>query len=571
MVFLITVRCLPIYAVCLLLTGCSKPNNTQTIEPTLPGSGSQESQATWFSDRREQWHLNHVYHSGHVEKHLFPEIIGGGGAAIDFDRDGWMDLYLVQGATWDETPSPDLRNRLFRNDGNGKFVDVSNGSGTDNSDYSMGAIAGDFDNDGWTDLYVTNLGPNVLFRNKGDGTFADVTQHAGVGDAGWGTSASFLDYDNDGWLDLYVCNYVHWSKERDIACFQPSGRPDYCSPKSYNAPQQDVLYRNNGDGTFTNVTNQSGISAAAGNGLGVLANDFNNDGYTDIFVANDMTYNILWINDGKGNFKNEALNYGCAVDRDGQEKAGMGVFAVDLKGSGKLDIFVANLAGQSDSFYENRGGFFADQTPQRGLAVDSRPFTRFGVGFHDFDRDGWLDIFIANGRVTMPDQIPASGDPFAEPNLLLRGLPNHRFERVPDSRAGDATEKGTSRAAVFADFDNDGSLEIVVVNKDGPAQFLANQLPDKGNWIGLRVFEANGQDALGAIVIVEANGASMRRHANPYYGYLASHDPRLLFGMGTESQASKVSVRWSDGLTQEFGVYPANQYHELKRSSTSKP
>lgn len=552
---------------CLLspLGGCKQPEQQSSEQQsTKIASGEVDQALRWFVDESKLRKLDHTYSSGHSGKMLFPEIVGGGGAALDFDGDGWMDLYLVQGGTLESDGSQQLRNRLFRNVDQGHFQDVSLGSGADHPGYAMGAIAADYDGDGWVDLYVTNVGPNVLLRNNGDGTFSDVTDQAGVGDPGWGTSAAFLDIDGDGRLDLYVANYVHWSRSGEIGCFQPNGRPDYCSPKSYDAPQADVLYRNNGDGTFTDVSALCGIDTAKGNGLGVVTGDFNNDGFVDIFVANDMTYNILWINDGHGKFTNQALNFGCAVDRDGQEKAGMGTCAVDLKGNGKLDLFVVNLAGQSDSFYENRGSFFADQTPQRGLAVDSRPLTRFGVGFHDFDRDGWLDIFIANGRVTLPDNLPASGDPFSEPNLLLRGKPDHRFERVKESEAGDVNQRGTSRAAIFADFDNDGSLEIVVINKDGPAELLVNSLPQLGNWIGFRVLDAKGNDSIGAVVTLETSSASMRRDVNPHYGYLASHDPRVLFGLGGDDRVNNVRVQWGSGQIQDFGSFSTGKYHLLQ-------
>lgn len=561
--------------------GCpgSKP-----VDPKSPGTTSSTatnpdpedpSRAAWFRDHRAKMGVDFVYHSGHQTDYLFPEIVGGGGALFDMDNDGDLDLYLVDGGNLNRNSQSTARNKLYRND-QGKFVDISSGSGADDDGYGMGVAAGDFDNDGYIDLFVTNVGKNCLLRNQGNGTFVDVTEPAGVGDTGWGTSTAFFHANDDEFLDLYVCRYVDWSLDGDVKCFKPSGVPDYCSPKSFDRPTVDRLYLNQGNGTFVDVTEASGITAAKGNGLGVVPADFNSDGFMDLFVANDMTNNLLWLNDGTGKFTNQAMMAGCAVDRDGQAKAGMGTCTADLNGDDHIDIMVVNLASQSDSFFENRGGFFVDQTPQKNLALDSRPFTRFGVGLHDFDHDGHLDAFFANGRVTLPDTLP-SGDPFAEANLLLRGNEKATFSRVKDQEAGDVALPGTSRAAIFGDINNDGWTDVVVVNKDGQVHILINEYQKRfeagktsgvagsetTNWIGFDVRTAKGTLAHGAIVRTQWNGKPVRRDVNPHYSFLASNDHRVHFGLAATGQLEQVEVQWRSGKRERFGPFAANQYHRI--------
>lgn len=558
------------------IVGCSsgrldKSELNETDRLDFTEATAPISSKAWFIEQSRERGIDFVYESGFDGEYRFPEIVGGGAALLDFDNDGWLDLYLVQGGSWEAAKESKVSNQLYRNDGSGNFASVSEGSRADHTGYAMGVAAADFDGDGFTDLYITNVGTNVLLRNNGDGTFSDITESAGVGDIGWGTSAAFLDIDGDGWPDLYVCNYVEWSKEREIKCFQPSGRPDYCSPQSYNAPQMDVLYRNSGDGTFSNISEESGVSSAAGNGLGIVVGDFNDDGAMDVFVANDMNYNMLWINDGRGKFSNQALQYGCAVDRDGQAKAGMGTCTADISGNGQLDLLVVNLAGQSDSFFENRGSFFVDQTAGKGLAAASRSYTRFGVGFHDFDRDGWLDLFIANGRVTLPDNVPESGDPFAESNMLLVGSDRGRFTRLSLEESGDVTLTATSRAAVFGDITNNGKIDVVVVNKDSQCHLLINSLGNENNWIGFDARDARGMIALGAIVRLNTPAGRARRDVNPHYSYMASNDHRVHFGLGTMDSASEVEVHWPDGTLELFGPVSVNAYHVLHQGQGRQP
>jgi len=529
-------------------------------EAKLGADASAIAKQLRFIDMAADNGVNHIYESGHTKDCLFPEIFGGGGALFDFDNDGDLDLYLVQGGSLG--PENRIGNRLLENDGTGKFIDVSNGSGTEDSGYGMGVAAGDFDNDGLLDLYVTNVGPNTLLKNLGDGKFASVTQSAGVGDSQWGTSAAFINANGDEFLDLYVCNYVAWSLERDLRCVRSDGVADYCSPNSYNRPTNDILYINNGDGTFKDASLETGIRSTRGNGLGIVPADFNNDGKMDIFVANDMTENLMWINKGDGKFENRAMLMGCAVDRDGKAKAGMGTCIADLNFDGLPDLAVVNLDGQSDSFFENQGGYFNDKTAKRGLAFESRPYTRFGVGIHDFDNDGNLDMFLANGRVVFQDK-PVQGDAFAQENLIMLGTVDGKFERVWSQDCGDVSAVATSRAAIFGDINNDGAIDIVVINKDSPAQVLVNNNKDN-HWIGFDLRHQTGAIANGAKVKLIIDGKTHYRFVNPHYSYLASNDHRVQFGLKDQAKVAQVVVTWPSGIQEAYGPFESNQYRTLE-------
>ena len=541
------------------------------------------SGGAWFEEIAARAGITFVHTSGHATKHLLPEIMGGGAALFDFDNDGFLDLYLVQSGSLDASERDGLLgrrssdsseggrrasgasgNRLYRNRGNGTFEDITERANAGGAGYGMGVAAGDFDNDGFTDLYVTNFGSNVLLRNDGHGRFVDVTAKAGVASGGWSTSAAFVDYDADGWLDLFVARYLNWQPSAEVECFSLTGVPDYCSPASYDLPSASTLYHNNGDGTFTDVSARAGIAGAVGNGLGVVAGDFNGDGRIDLFVANDRTPNHLWLNQGGGRFQESALATGSALDQDGTAKSGMGVDAVDVDDDGDLDLLVVNLDGEADSFFRNRGTFFSDDTAAVGLRTASRPFTRFGTAFVDFDNDGYLDLFEANGRVGIQSE-RYSADPYAEPSLLFRGLAGPRFEEVSPRGGTRQPLIATSRAAAFGDIDNDGGVDIVVVNRDGPPFLLHNIVQARGHWLTLRVVDEHGRDAIGAQVTMKVGGRTIRRDVHAAYSYLASNDPRIHVGLGAETTAHEVTVRWPDGKTQSFGDQPADRITTIGR------
>jgi hypothetical protein len=543
---------------CITALGCNRPSRVAVA-----------SGHPWFEEIAERAGIHFEHRSGHRDRFYLPEIMGGGAALFDMDNDGDLDLFLVQSGSLSAPADRAAGSRLFRNRGGGTFDDVTSDSGADVGGYGMGIAAGDFDNDGNIDLYVTNFGANVLLKGNGHGRFTDVTAKAGVAGSGWSTSAAFLDYDNDGFLDLFVARYLNWQTSAEVECFSLTGVPDYCSPKTYDLPSSAVLYRNNGDGTFTDVSDRSGLRAAVGNGLGAVAGDVNDDGWIDVFVASDGTPNQLWINKDGRRFENVALAMGCAVDLDGKAKAGMGVHMADVDGDTDLDLLVVNLDGESDSFYRNERSFFRDDSAEVGLRIVSRPFTRFGTAMIDFDNDGLLDIYEANGRVGRQSEL-FSSDPYAEPNLLFRGVAGPRFEEVKP-RGGTATLlAGTSRAAAFGDIDNDGAVDIVVANRDSRPYLLHNVAGRSGRWVVLRLVDEHGRDALGAKLTMTVGSSTVVREVRAAYSYLASNDPRIHVGLGTATSIRDVTVQWPRGVREKFDDVTAGRMVVLRRGSGRK-
>jgi len=584
-------RCCLAVVICAAIASCGR-------EATKEENRAAAPDPPWFEEISRRAGIDFVHRSGHGDRFFLPEIMGGGAALFDMDGDGDLDLYLVQSGSLLDRAASGGGNRLFRNRGDGRFDDVTAESGAGVRAYGMGVAAGDFDNDGAVDLYVTNFGPNVLLKNDGHGRFTDVTSQAfmsaggswlanrssrenrtgppsplrgyggqpspAIPSEGWSTSAAFLDYDGDGWLDLFVARYLDWRPSAEIECFSLTGVPDYCSPRTYDLPTSSTLYHNNGDGTFTDVSERAGLRQAVGNGLGVVAGDFNGDGRVDLFVANDGTPNHLWLNQGDGRFREAGLLAGCAVDEDGRPKAGMGVHAADTDDDGRLDLLVVNLDGESDSFYRNRGPFFSDDTAAAGLRTASRPFTRFGMALLDFDNDGYLDLYEANGRVGRQSEM-FSDDPYAEPNLLFRGAAGPRFDEAKPRGGTRTLLVGTSRGAAFGDIDNDGGIDIVVVNRDGRPYLLHNVVNARGHWLLFRVVDAHGRDAFGAELSMSVGSRTIRRDVRAAYSYLASNDPRVHVGLGKETRVRGVMVRWPDGAHERFGDFAAGAIIVLRR------
>ena len=537
-----------------LTFGCSRPVD-QSIE-------SQPSQI-WFSDETDSLGVSFQHQSGHRDrKHLLPEITGSGVALVDVNNDGWLDLFLVQsGSLYEEDSEQHVAHQLYFNRGDGTFQ-LHASFATNAATYGMGVAAADFDNDGDNDLYITAVGRNTLLENNGSGRFVDVTERAGVGDEEWGTSAAFLDLDKDGDLDLYHANYLYWSMEIELDCFG-SGVLTYCPPNNYQAPAIDRVYRNNGDGTFTEIVREAGIHLAFGNGFGVIGADFDDNGFVDVFVANDLTVNQLWMNQGNLQFLEEAMTRGSGVDGFGAIKAGMGVVSADPDQDGDYDILVVNLTGEPDSFFRNEGSYFIDSTSEVGLSAPSRRYTRFGVIMADFDNDGWLDLFHANGGVSPVDL--SAQDIYAEPNSLFRGTASGRFEEVsPPGGTLDQLEF-TSRGTAVGDIDNDGGLDLVVVNKDASPNVLMNRNLSRGNWIGFRLVNEVGSDAVGANISFVQGTRRKHGTVRPEGSYLSSNDPRVHFGLGLEQSATDVRVRWPTGEVEGFGDFEAGQYFELIR------
>ncbi len=501
----------------------------------------------WLEDKAIESGVSLTWISGDTGVFNMPEIIGGGAAMLDFDNDGDLDIYFVQGGHLGIAKTE--HNVLLRND-NGKFIDVTEQSSTGDTGYGMGVAVADYNNDSFVDIFITNVGKNVLFKNNGDGTFTDVTDEAGVGDAGWGASAAFSDFDADGDLDLYAINYLVWAHGLDLDCFNAKGALDYCSPTNYMAPAKDLLYRNNGDGTFTNMSESAGIGTRTGTGLGVVCNDFTGNGKIDIYVANDGMADQLWQNNGNWSFTDVAAMRGCALDDEGRPKAGMGVTTDDFDNDGDFDILVCNLFGESDSLYSNEGEYFVDITARKGIRTATRHATRFGLGWVDFNNDGHLDLYEANGRVQQIGTVQTS-DPFAEKNYLLEGTPK-KWKRI-EAIANQQTH--TSRAAVFGDINNDGGIDVLVINRDAPAYVLMNVHPSKNNSVQFKVLDTNSRDAIGAIVSGTIGTTRITRSVQSAWSYMASNDPRIHIGLGDATEITDVSVTWVDGTQTNFGTF----------------
>ena len=535
-------------ALALIASGCGDPE----VESTDAGrreSGSSSSIADpavdppWFQEEALKRGLRFQLEATLAETPRLPEIVPGGGAALDFDDDGWMDLVLLQA-------TGEGGSRLFRNLGNGRFEDVSQSSGLEEIGFGMGAATADYDQDGDVDLFVSHFGPDRLFRNDGGGRFTDVTSSAGVGHPGFGASATFFDGDGDGDLDLFVTNYVDWSEPIELECRNRTGRLDYCPPVRYDAPTSDVLYRNDGDGTFTDVSIESGIAGGSGTGLGVVARDFNGDGMLDVFVANDGMPDHLWMNQGDLRFEEQAMRLGCDRDLSGVAKAGMGVSSEDVDDDGDPDLIVCNLGGESDSFYLNDGSRFLDATNRAGLGSASRHFTRFGLGFVDFDNDGRLDLYAANGRVGASDDADAA-DPYAEPDILLRG-DGARFHVVAPAGGVTSAPARTSRGAIFADFDNDGGQDVVVQDLGASARLLLNVVPNRGNWLTVDVRDRAGAPAIGARVRIELGDRALTRWVRTDSSYLTAQDHRVHAGLGGLAVVPEIEIVWPDGTIRRL-------------------
>jgi len=527
----------------LLLLACNQaptpPSSVRFTEVTVPAG------------------LDFVHYNGAQGEYYYVETFGPGGAFFDHDGDGWLDLFLANGTYLSgERPDPLPTSRLYANRRDGTFSDQTAATGLGHSGYGMGCAAADYDEDGDQDLYLSCFGPNAMYRNDG-GRFAEVGAQLGVDDPRWGVSTGFLDHDQDGDLDLFVVNYVDFSLANNVVCKQGRIR-SYCEPTAYE-PVNSVLYRNEGGGgAFSDVSQEAGITLK-GRGLGVAFTDYDQDGDTDIYVANDGMMNFLYENRG-GRFVENGLQAGGRYNRDGRAEAGMGVDAGDVDNDGNLDLIVTNFSRETNTLYHNNGqGRLDDITPRAGLAEPSYMSLGFGVCFLDFDHDMDLDFFVANGHVMDKIVEVDSSLSYAQTNQLFRNEGKLRFTDVSAVSGDSFAAPNVGRAAALADYDNDGDQDLLVTTEAGPPRLLRNEGGNQAHWLSVALVGQAHRDALGARVTVEAGGVLQVRERHSGGSYLASHDPRLHFGLGANTRA-RVEVRWPDGQVQQVGEVAADQF-----------
>ena len=512
-----------------------------------------------FSDVAERIGITFKHENGASPDKLLPETMSGGVVIFDYNNDGLPDLFFVNGGSFvDKKVAANAHHHLYRNTGDGKFADVTDSSGIGTFGFGMGGCAADYDNDGWPDLYVTAVGGNKLYHNTQNNSFADVTDSAGVGAGLWSASCAFGDIDNDGNVDLYVTRYVDFAPDKTKVCTLFQDFRSYCHPSVYKSVP-DILYRNNGDGTFTDVTKESGVYKA-GNGLGVVFGDYDDDGWIDIYVANDATPNFLFHNKGKGVFEEVGLWSGTAVGVDGKPLAGMGTDMGDMNGDGLIDIFVTNLAGQTHSLYKNLGkALFTNVTFSSGVAEATLPYAGWGTAFFDYDNDGDLDLAVANGDVLDNANLIRDNVSYAQLNLLFRNDGTGKFVSVgPTSGPGFALKKA-SRALAVGDLDNDGDLDIVVSNVGATADVLQNEGGNRGNSILVRTVGTRGnRDGIGARLKLSVGGKTLVRDVRAGSSYLAQNDLRVHFGLGKAQKADRMEIHWPGGPVEVIENIEAN-------------
>ncbi len=524
-----------------LCCGCQRKSEEPAASPAI------------FREAAAEAGLTFRHKSGAAGEFHMTEIMGSGVALFDYDNDGDLDVYLIQGSGGG--------NKLFRNElipsGRLRFNDVTEQAHAGHAGIGMGAATGDYDGDGFTDLYVTNFGGNVLYRNNGNGTFTDVTARTGAAVGRWSTSASFVDYDRDGDLDLFVLNYIDFTPANNKKCYAPSGERDYCTPKAYQ-PVPARLFRNEGGGRFSDVTVPSRIASAAGPGLGVAAADGNGDGWPDLFVANDSSANLLWINQKDGTFLEQALTLGAAYSEDGLAKAGMGVASGDYDNDGHDDLLVLNLTREGATLFHHAVRGFEDISIRTGVRPLTFAFTGFGAGWIDYDNDGWLDVFMANGAVTIIEALRGTPDPFHQKNLLLRNEAGVRFSDV-SSAGGPAMQLSeVSRGAAFGDLDNDGDIDIVVSNNNGPARLMRNETGSRQAWLEVSVKPGT------RVGVERAGEKTLWREARTDSSYLSANDPRVHFGLGKNPAVQRLTVLWPDGRREQLPPPKPNQMITVK-------
>lgn len=538
--------------------GWVQPRTEQPQRVTFVEVPSAQSKITWVHD------------NGRSELRQLPETCGGGGLFFDFDNDGWMDIYLVNSGPSDfYTPKTPIRNALYRNNGDGTFVDVTDKAGVacgQMGDFGMGAAAADYDGDGWQDLYVTNYGANVLFHNNGNGTFTNVTDKAGVAAPNWSTCATWFDYDNDSKLDLFVSSFVQYSANGAIFCGDNKvGRRYYCVPRVFK-PRPSFLFHNEGSGKFLDVSKDSGIAASLGKSFGAVATDVNNDGLMDLFVANDTLANFLFVNKGKGKFEEEGLLSGVAYSDSGAPRSGMGVDAADYDNDGWQDLFVANIDQELFSLYQNQKDLtFIDKPGEIGSAT--RLLSGWGLRFFDYDNDGDPDLILANGHPDDMVEIQSLKVKYKEPLLLFENV-NGSYKHVSSISGAVFSKDFPARGLSVGDYDNDGDLDLLIINNGDAPILLKNEGGNRNNWIGLNlVATKSNPGAVGAIITWEAGGVKYRRLKTAGGSYLSSHDPREILGVGAATKIDSIEIKWPSGQVTKLTNPPLRKYMKVVEGS----
>ena len=524
----------------------AEPPNSIPVFEEIPASASGIS---WKHDAARS-----------PQKYL-PEATGPGCAFLDYDNDGWMDIYLVNSGKCDfYTPDKPLSNALYRNNRDGTFTDVTQKAGVSGGGFGMGVAAGDYNNDGFPDLYVTQYGRSILYHNNGDGTFTDVTEKAGVGVQGWASTAVWFDYDNDGRLDLFVGQFAGFDKETGCG-ISSDGKRHYCIPRIFPS-RPSWLFHNNGDGTFTDVSKESGIAQHLGKAWGAVATDVNNDGRLDLFVANDTVSNFLFMNRGDGRFDEVGLRADIAYSAEGRARSGMGVDSADFDQDGWMDLFVANIDEEIFSLYRNsHDGFFEDQAMQLGVGMATRWMSGWGVKFIDYDNDGDLDLFLANG---FPDDLVedfSSHVKYHEPLLLFHNTAG-KFTDVSEQSGAVFSKSFSARGLAVGDFNNDGGIDVLVAVNDGAPVLLRNNVGKQNHWLGIQLIGTkSNRDAIGARLTYKAGDLTRSRMKVGGGSFMSSHDPRMLLGFGKRSKLDWLEVQWPQGGgIERFTNLPADRY-----------
>ena len=513
-----------------------------------------------------------VHTAGHSQEKYLPETTGSGCAFLDYDNDGWMDIYLVNSGKCDfYNPNPPLRNALYRNNRDGTFTDVTEKAGVAAGGYGQGVAVGDYDGDGFPDLYVTQYGRSILYHNNGDGTFSDVTEKAGVAAPGWSSSAVWFDYDNDGRLDLFVCRFVDFDRSKNLPC-EANNKPGYCVPRLYK-PMASWLFHNNGDGTFTDVSKESGIARYPGKAWGVVATDLNNDGKIDLLVANDTVANFLFMNRGGGKFEEIGTLAGVAYSESGRPRSGMGVDSADFNQDGWMDLFVANIDHEKYSLYQNNHDeTFDDKADASGIGAATRLLSGWGLKFFDYDNDGNLDLFLANGNPDDLIEMMHKDVAYREPLMLFHG--DGKILHNVSAQSGPLFAKPMSaRGLAIGDFDNDGAVDVLVAVNDAAPLLLHNQADPENHWLGIKlVGKKANRDAVGARITYQAGDLKRYRTRVGGGSYLSSHDPRIVLGLGKHTKIDWLEVKWPEpsGVTEKFSDLPIDKYITIVEGEGTK-